>query len=68
MSNDAILSPVFPVSPDQQQDGSTIAKLSIGKTFATITDVEKVIQSLQNEHHPLKVLKCDTVESYNKKV
>ena len=30
--------------------------------------MEDIIQSLQKEHHPLKVFKCDTVEAYNKKV
>ena len=47
---------------------TTLSGISVGRTFTRITDVEDIIQSLQKEHHPLKVFKCDTVEAYNKKV
>ena len=37
-------------------------------TFQTLDDVESFIKSLEVQHHPLKVYKSESVESYNKKV
>ena len=36
--------------------------------FRSLTDVESFIKSLEARHHPLKVYKSESVESYNKKV
>ena len=39
-----------------------------GEVFKTLLDVENLVKSLEAQHHPLKVYKSESVESYNKKV
>ena len=43
--------------------------INSGQVFKTMNDVEDAIKYLQDKHHhPLKVYKSESVESYNKKV
>ena len=38
-----------------------------GSIFDTLADVESFIKTLEAHHHPLKIYKYGSVESYNKK-
>lgn len=49
--------------------GSHSITVAPGQVFKTLDDIERFIMSLQvDHHHPLKVYKSESVESYNKKV
>ena len=39
-----------------------------GEVFKTLLDVEDLVKSLEAQHHPLKIFKSESVDSYNKKV
>ena len=48
---------------DKPRDRQFVKK---GDTFQTLGDVES--KTLEAQHHPLKIYKSESIESYNKKV
>ena len=50
---------------DEPRDRQLVKK---GDTFQTLDEVESFIKALEAQHHPLKVYKSESIESYNKKV
>ena len=48
--------------------GSHSITVTPGQVFKTVDEIERFIMRLQIDHHPLKVYKSESVESYNKKV
>ena len=54
-----------PRMSDKPRDRQLVKK---GDTFQTLGDMESFIKALETQHHPLKVYKSESIESYNKKV
>ena len=50
---------------DKPRDRQFVKK---GDTFQTLGDVKSSIKTLEAQHHPLKIYKSESIESYNKKV
>ena len=48
--------------------GSYSITVTPGQVFKTVDEIERFIMHLKIDHHPLKVYKSESVESYNKKV